>query len=123
MRSSKKMPLDVELLARDAFPIVFPITIQAFQLTFGLLFLSEFWTMVRTLPPIFSFSAESNTDGMSTYARKKPRARSALAETLKRSELAKLRITMRSFFTLSCSTKVLPSRYVLNSLVACEERT
>ena len=51
--SSKKIELDVELLASVELLMVFPITMQAFQLTFGLLFLSALWTTIFTLPLMF----------------------------------------------------------------------
>ena len=115
------MLLTSELCASVSFLMVLPITMHAFQLTLGLLLCRDVWT----IPLIWLAKlVPSSTYVILTWARKKPRARRAFAETLNFSDRANCRMTASNCWTFSGSAGAsLLSKNALNSLVACDERT
>lgn len=123
VRWSKKTFLPRRLRSSDAFLIVFPITMQAFQLTLGLLLRRELKTTCLIWPLMVDSS--SKIVGKSTCSRKEPRARRAFAATLNRSDLANVIITVKSclFRSWSRFSGATLRLKLLSSVVACEART
>ena len=109
-------------LSSHLFLIVLAITMHAFQLTLGLLFAS----CMSTISLIYAGRPPSSSSLKSASARKKLRARRALAATFSLSDLAKPKITLSSYLTMAWSERLGFSgcnRNEVSSLVAYEART
>ena len=84
---------DSEHFDRDSFARVFATTMQAFQLTFGLLFRRVAIIVCLILPAKLCDGCLSKIEGKSAYSRKNPRALSPFAATLSFSDCVKSMMT------------------------------